>query len=30
MPSTPKVDHVEVLTQLSDDPYVNFYQWEMD
>jgi hypothetical protein len=30
MPSTPKVDPVEILTQLSDDPHVNFYRWEMD
>jgi hypothetical protein len=30
MPSTPKVDPVEILTQLSDDPHVNFYPWELD
>ena len=30
MPSTPKVEPVEILTQLSDDPYVNFYPWEME
>ncbi len=30
MPSTPKADPVEILTQLSDDPHVNFYPWEMD
>jgi hypothetical protein len=30
MPSTPKVDPVEILTQLSDDPHVNFYPWKMN
>jgi hypothetical protein len=30
MPSTPKVDPVEILTRLSDDPHVNFYPWEID
>jgi hypothetical protein len=29
MPSKPKVDPVEILTPLSDDPHVNFYPWEM-
>jgi hypothetical protein len=29
MPSTSKIDTVEVLTALSDDPHVNFYPWEM-
>jgi hypothetical protein len=30
MPSTPKADPVEILTQLSDDPHVNFYAWTID
>jgi hypothetical protein len=30
MPSTPKVDAIEIMTQLSDDPHVNFYPWEID
>jgi hypothetical protein len=30
MPSTPKIEQVEILTQLSDDPHVTFSPWEMD
>jgi hypothetical protein len=30
MPSTSKIDNVEILTALSNDLHVNFYPWEMN